>query len=271
MFEIFQYSFVVRGFEAGILMALLAPLIGIFLVLRRYALIADTLSHVSLAGVAVGLLLHINPLITALVATTVSSVAIDRLRISKKVYGETALAMFLSGGLALAIVLISVAHGFKVDLFSYLFGSILTVSQGDVLLIAILGVVVIVLINLFYKELVYISFDEEAAEVSGIPTKFINTVFIILSAVAIALSIPVVGILLISALMVIPVVTALQFKKSFTETIVYAECISVFSVIFGLIASFYWQVAASGLIVLTMLGVFGIVLVITHKKKPHHK
>src|ERR1700750_1302193 len=109
MFDLFQYSFITRGFEAGIIIALIAPLIGIFLVLRRYSLIADTLSHVSLAGVAVGLLLNINPLITAIIASVVSSIAIERLRISKKVYGESALSIFLSGSLALAIVLISLA------------------------------------------------------------------------------------------------------------------------------------------------------------------
>src|SRR5581483_5208481 len=162
MLDLFQYSFVVRGMEAGIIIALIAPLIGIFLVLRRYSLIADTLSHVSLAGVAIGLLLKINPLITAIIASVASSVVIERLRISKRVYGESALAIFLSGSLALAIVIISLAHGFSVDLFNYLFGSIDTVKQIDVYIIGVLGAVVICLIALVYKELVYITFDEEA-------------------------------------------------------------------------------------------------------------
>src|SRR5664279_3046546 len=112
MLELFQYSFMVRGFEAGIIIAVIAPLIGIFLVLRRYSLIADTLSHVSLAGVAIGLLLKINPLITAIAAAVVSSIAIEKLRISKRIFGESALSIFLSGSLAVAIVLISLAHGF---------------------------------------------------------------------------------------------------------------------------------------------------------------
>src|SRR6266566_2993975 len=115
MLDLFQYTFIVRGFEAGIIIAVIAPLIGIFLVLRRYSLIADTLSHVSLAGVAIGLLFKINPLITAIIAAVVSSVAIERLRISKRIFGESALSIFLSGSLALAIVLISLAHGFGVD------------------------------------------------------------------------------------------------------------------------------------------------------------
>src|SRR5664279_1626286 len=140
MFDLFQYGFIIRGFEAGIIIAVISPLIGIFLVLRRYSLIADTLSHVSLAGVAIGLLLKINPLITAIAAAVVSSVAIEKLRLSKRIYGESALSIFLSGSLALAIVIISLAHGFSVDLFNYLFGSIVTVKQSDVLIILVTGI-----------------------------------------------------------------------------------------------------------------------------------
>lgn len=256
MLELFKYGFMVRGFEAGIIIALIAPLIGIFLVLRRYSLIADTLSHVSLAGVAIGLLLKINPLITAIVAAVISSIAIERLRISKRIFGESALSIFLSGSLALAIVLISLAHGFGVDLFSYLFGSITTVKQTDVYIIGILGVLVIAAIIAFYKELVYVTIDEEAAKVSGIPTKFINILLIILAAFTVALSIPIVGVLLISALIVIPVVTALQFKKSFKNTIIISEAISVFSVIAGIVASFYLNLSPGGTIVLIAIAIF---------------
>src|SRR5258708_36150745 len=161
MLDLFHYTFIVRGFKAGIIIALIAPVIGIFLVLRRYSLIADTLSHVSLAGVALGLLLKINPLITAILAALVSSISIERLRLSKKVYGESALSIFLSGSLALAIILISLAKGFSVGLFSYLFGSITTVRQIDVYIIGVLGILVVLAVLFFYKELVYTTFDEE--------------------------------------------------------------------------------------------------------------
>ncbi len=259
MLEIFQHSFIIRGLEVGALIAIIAPLIGIFLVLRRYALIADTLSHISLAGVAIGLLAKIDPIITALGASIVASVAIERLRIKKRVYGETALALFLSGGLAVAVVLISLAHGFNADLFSYLFGSIVTVKRSDVLIVSTLSVVVIGLLLAFYKELVYISFDEEAAQVSGIPTRLINTIFIIITATAVALAIPIVGILLISALIVIPVIAALQLKKSFTATLVWAEIISLCSVISGIIISFYFNLPPGGAIVLITLGIFSVI------------
>ena len=254
--NIFQYSFIVRGLEAGIIVAIIAPLIGIFLVLRRYSLIADTLAHVSLAGIALGLLLGINPVLTALVTAVVASLGVERLRVSKKVYGESALALFLSGSLALAVVILSLGHGFNANLFNYLFGSIVTVTASDVWIISILGVVVILVLALFYKQLVYVTFDEDAAKVSGVPTRLVNTVLIVLAAFTVALAIPIVGVLLIAALIVIPVVTALQLKKSFVRTIVYAEMVSVFSVVTGIVVSFYSGLSTGGTIVLIMLAIF---------------
>ncbi len=261
MLQIFQYGFMIRALEVGVIIGAIAPLIGIFLVLRRYSLIADTLSHVSLAGVAIGLLLQINPLFTAIGAAVISSVAIEKLRLSKRVYGESALSIFLSGSLALAIVLISLAHGFSVDLFNYLFGSIVTVKQTDVYIILGAGIFVLLAVLAFYKELTYITFDEEAAKVGGIPTGFINILLIVLAALTVALAIPIVGILLISALIVIPVVTSLQLKKSFLQTILYAEVISLFSVISGIISSFYLNLPAGGAIVLIVLIIFSFTFI----------
>lgn len=260
MFELFQYSFMIRGLEAGIIISLIAPLIGVFLVLKRYSLIADTLSHVSLAGVAVGLLLKINPLITGVVAALLSSIAIDKLRVSKKIPGESALAIFLSGSLAIAVIIINLTHGLSVDILNYLFGSILTVKNNDILLIFSLSLVVVLSIILFYKELFAVTFDEEYAKVSGIPTKFINLLLITIASLTVAISIPIIGVLLISALIVIPVVTALQFKESFKKTIFIAEIISVFSVIFGIIASFYLDISSGGAIVLINILIFVLVL-----------
>lgn len=265
MLEIFQYNFILRGLEAGIIIAIIAPLIGIFLVLRRYSLIADTLAHVSLAGVALGLLFGINPIITAIISSTAASLGIERLRLTKKVYGESALAIFLSGSLALAVIIIGLAHGFNVDLFSYLFGSIVTVKQEDLYIIAIIGLIVVLLLFAFFKELVYVTFDEESAKVSGIPTNFINTLLILLASLTIALSIPIVGVLLISALIVLPVVTSLQFKKSFKKTIMIAELISIFSVISGIFLSFYLNLATGGTIVLINIFFFSTAFLIKSK------
>jgi zinc transport system permease protein len=263
--DIFQYGFIVRGLIAGIIVSLIAPLIGIFLVLRRYSLIADTLAHVSLAGIAIGLLLGINPVITALGATIIASAGIERLRTSTRIYGESALALFLSGSLALAVVLISLADGFNANLFNFLFGSIVTVTRSDIYIITGVAILVVIVLFAFYKELVYITFDEEAARVSTIPFRFINTVLILLAALTVSLSIPIVGVLLISALIVVPTVTALQFRKNFLWTIIYAEIISVSSVIAGIFISYYLNLAAGGAIVLIMMIIF--VVVFTSRRK----
>jgi zinc transport system permease protein len=265
--NIFQYSFIVRGLEAGIIIAVIAPAIGIFLVLKRYSLIADTLAHVSLAGIALGLLLGINPVLTALGAAVVASLGIERLRTSRQVYGESALALFLSGSLALAVVILSLAHGFNANLFSYLFGSIVTVTATDVWIILVLALVVILMLLIFYKPLIYVTFDEEAAKVSGVPVRRVNTILIILAALTVALAIPIVGVLLIAALIVIPVVTALQLKKSFMATIIYAEIFSILSVIAGIVASFYLNLSTGGTIVLFMLSIFtGVFFMSKHSK-----
>ncbi len=254
--DLFTYSFIQRGLITGIIIGIIAPLIGIFLVLRRFSLIADTLAHVSLTGVALGLLAGFNPLLTAVGTSLLASIYIERLRFSKRIYGESALALFLSGSLALAVVLIGLAHGFSVDLFSYLFGSITTVKISDVITISVLGLAVITILKLFFKELVFISFDEETAKVAGIPTQFINILFILLAALTVAISMPIIGILLISALIVIPVVSALQLKLGFSQTIILAEVFSVFSVIAGIISSFYLNLPTGGTIVLVCLLIF---------------
>lgn len=253
MTNLFEYSFIVRGLEAGIIIALIAPIIGIFLVLRRYSLMADTLAHTSLVGIALGLLTGLSPLVAAVLTATASSIVIERLRHTKRIYGESALALFLSGSLAVAVVLINLANGLKANLFSYLFGSIVTVTQTDLLMIAVLGVIVITILFIVYKELVYISFDEESAQVSGIRTRWLNQLLIILAAVTIAIAIPIVGILLISALIVIPVVTALQLRKSFKMTLLWAEVFSVLSVVLGIVVAFYAQISAGAAIILVAL------------------
>lgn len=258
--ELFHYSFILRAFEAGLVIAAIAPLVGTFLVLRRYSLIADTLSHVSLAGVAIGLLLGINPLLTAFLAAVGSSAIIERLRLSRRVSGDAALAIFLSGSLALAVVLLSIGHGFSVDLFNYLFGSLVTVRPSDVLIIGGVGLLVLLATILLFKEFVFISFDEEAAQVSGIPTKALNLLLVMLAALTISVAIPIVGTLLIVALLVIPVMIALQFQKSFKQTILLAEVVSIVSVLLGIVLSFYLNLSSGGTIVLLLVLEFGLSL-----------
>jgi len=256
MLEILQYEFMVRAFQAGLLVAVIAPLIGIFLVLRRYSLIADTLAHVSLMGVALGLLLRVPPLVTAFVVSVVSSVLIERLRLSQRVYSDAALSVFLSGSLAMALLILSLADGFSVNLFSYLFGSLVTVGPSDLYLIGSVGLVVLLSVFLMYKELLFVSFDEEGAQVAGIPTRLVNILLIALAGLTVSIALPIVGALLIAALIVIPILIALQFRRSFVATILIAEVVSVFAVISGITLSYYFDLSAGGTIVLILVGLF---------------
>lgn len=265
MFNIFQYGFVVRGLEAGLIVGLIAPLIGVFLVLRRYSQISDSLAHISLAGIAIGLISGINTIITTIITTIASSVFIEKLRISKRVFGESALSLFLSGSLAVAILIIGISRGFNVSLFNYLFGSIVTVKQTDVYVIGALGLIIIGLIAGLYEQLVYVSFDEESAQVSGIPTRFLNLLLIMLTALTVSIAIPIVGILLISALIVIPVVSALQYKRSFKQTIMISEIFSLLSVFIGIFTSFHMNLPTGATIVLITLIFFVISLLINKK------
>lgn len=256
MLEIFSYNFMVRAFAAGVAIGVIAPLIGTFLVAKRYSLIADSLAHVSLAGVGLGLLIGINPVLGALGVAVAAAFMIERLRAGGRLSGEMALAMFLSSGLAVAVVLIGVAGGVNADLFSYLFGSITTVRPVDLWIILPLAVIVVGLVVLLYKELAYVSFDDEQAKVSGLPTKLLNQSLVILAAVTVVLSLRIVGGLLIGALMVIPVAAALQLSRSLKQTIGYAIVFGLVAVVVGLFAAFYLNLAAGGAIVLMALLIF---------------
>jgi zinc transport system permease protein len=265
MLEIFQYDFMIRAFTAGVIIAVVAPMIGMYLVVRSYSMMADTLAHVSLTGVAIGLLTGGNPVVTAMLTALISAVGIEKLRENKKIYSESSMALFLSGSMAVAIVLISLAKGFNANLFSYLFGSINTVSTIDVYIIAALGITVLLTIFAIYKELFLVSYDEEIAYAGGLNSKLYNTIIIIMAAITVSLCMRIVGVLLVGALMVIPVITAMQFGKSFRRTMLLAVLISFISVISGLVVSFYVDVASGGTIVLIAIALFILSLIINKK------
>jgi zinc transport system permease protein len=256
MLEIFQFNFMIYAFTAGIVIAVIAPVIGSFLVVRRYSLLADTLAHISLAGVAVGLLLKSNPVKTAILVSVLTAFALERLRKTKKIFSESALALFLWGGLATAVVIISIARGFNVDLFSFLFGSIIIVDISDLYLITGLGAVILIMITVFYKEFFLVSFDEELAEVNGINARIFNLILVILAALTVSLSMRIVGVLLIGALMVVPVITAMLFSRSFKHLLFFSVAIALASVISGLFLSYYLDLASGGTIVLIALVFF---------------
>lgn len=262
MLEIFQYDFMVRAILAGIAVAVIAPLIGSFLVVKKYSLIGDTLAHIALTGVAVGLLLGVAPIITTLIVTVAAAMVIEYIRLHKKISGEVVLAMFLPGGLALSVVLLGLVHGFNANLFSFLFGSISTVSAGDLMLIIGLAVVTLAVVAKYYKKLTFTAFDEESAKVSGIKTEQINLLLVGLTAVTVSLAMRVVGALLIGALMVIPVVSAQLIARSFKQSICLAVGIAVGCVVVGLGLAYYLSLPAGGAIVLLSLGVFAGVSVL---------
>lgn len=254
--NLFQYQFMIRAFWAGIIVAIIAPLIGSFLVVRRLSLIADALSHVALTGVAIGLLIGVNPLITTILCTVVTAYVIEEIRSNKRVSAESVLAMILPGGLALALILISLANGFNANLFTYLFGSITTVTQQDVWIVLTLGVGIGSILLLFYRQIMYTSFDEESARTSGIPIKLVNHVFMILIALTVAIAMKVVGALLIGALMVIPVITAMQVVKGFKASIFASIIVAVVSVLIGLVVSYYANLPAGATIVMISIFLF---------------
>ncbi len=265
MLNIFEYSFMIRALIAGGVIAIITPVIGTFLLTKRYSLFADTLSHVSLAGVALGFLFGISPLAAAVGVTVIAAIVLEKLRHDQKIPGEAALAMFLSGGLALAVTLISAARGLNVNVLSYLFGSIATVQLQDVVIITVLSAFVLVILASCYKELLYISFDEETATVSGLPVRLFNVVLMVLTAITVTVSMQIIGVLLVGALMVIPVITATQIARSFKQIIGYSVVFSLFSVLIGLVISYYFDLAAGGAIVLLALGVFAVVSLLKSK------
>ncbi|MEH7332945.1 metal ABC transporter permease [Neobacillus drentensis] len=269
---IFHYEFLQNAFLTGILIGILAPLLGVFIVVRRLSLIADALSHVTLAGIAASLLLErnvaaltgLNPLYLGMVFSVGGSLFIEKLRGVYKHYQELAIPIILSSGIGLGVIFISLANGFNTDLFSYLFGSVSAVSRTDLLVIFIISILVITVIILLYKELFLLSFDEEHAKASGIAAKSIHFIFIVMVALVIAASMRIVGILLVSSLMTLPVAASIRLAKGFKQTIFLSVLFGEISVLGGLFTAYYLDLAPGGTIV--MLAVLILIIAIFYKK-----
>lgn len=255
--EFLEYGFMQRAFAVGIVTALICPAIGVFLIPRRLSLIADTLAHVALAGVALGLLLGLSPVLGALVVTVGGAIGIERLRARGTLHGDASLAVFLSGGFAIAVVLISLASGFNADLFAILFGSILTVSPLDVAVVGTLGVAVALTLFVFYRQLLAITLNEDLARTAGVPVAALNLMLTMLTAITTVVSMRMVGVLLVSAMIVIPTLTGFTVGRSFRQATAVAIAAAVLAVTIGLIAAYYLRLAAGGSVVLTALLIFG--------------
>ncbi len=265
MLEMLDYPFMQRALIAGTIIALLASLSGSFIVLRRYSLLSETLAHVSLVGVAVGILFGTAPLWMAVAAALAASWMIEYLRSAHGLYSDSILSIFLSGSLALSVVIISLAGSFNASLFSYLFGSILSVSNQDLWIMGGFGAVGAGLLLAFFKELYFIAFDEEVARASGIRVALLNFMLVSIIAIIIALSIRVVGTLLIGALMVIPPVAAIRFGMGFYPTTLLSLAIALVSVFVGLGGSYLYSLPSGAAIVLCLLAFFIVALVINRR------
>jgi zinc transport system permease protein len=252
----FDSEFMRLAFAAGGAVGLLAPAVGFFLVQRRLSLIGDGIGHITFAGVAAGYLLGIEPVVTALIAAVGGAVTVEWLRAKKQAAGDQALALVFYTGIAAGVVLVSAAGALNVDLFAFLFGSILTVTRGDLWVIAGLAVAGLVTIALLYRALSGIVLDEEGARVAGVPVGALNVAVAALAGVTIAVSMRIVGILLIAALMVLPVIAASRIAWSLRSTILLAMAIGVASVLVGLTVAYYGDLAPGGAIVLVAAGGF---------------
>lgn len=249
-------GFIQRAFIIGIVVALLSSVLSIFIVLKRISLIGDGLAHTAFGGLALGYYLDLVPLWVAGVIVILGSIGITKVTRSSKISGDAAVAIFLQLGLASGIVLLSLARGFGFSLESLLFGSILLVSGDQILYAVIVLAATLIVVFIFFKELVYTIFDETQAKASGIKTWFFDYLISILAGMAIIVSIPIVGVLLISALLVLPAVTSMQVSSSFKQTVILSPVVGLLSVILGLWASVILDTASGATIVLVGLALF---------------
>jgi zinc transport system permease protein len=252
----FEFEFMRLAFAAGAIVGVLAPVVGFFLVQRELSLIGDGIGHVAFAGVAAGYLLGVSPTWTALVAAIIGAFAIELLRSRRRAAGDQALAIVFYTGIAGGVVLISAAGALNANLFAYLFGSILTVTRGDLVTIAALGLAALALIAVALRGLLAVALDEEGARVAGLPVRRLNGLVSMLAALTIGISMRVVGILLIAALMVVPVIAAQRLAWSLRSTMGISVVLGLASVLTGLTAAYYADLPPGGTIVLTATGLF---------------
>jgi zinc transport system permease protein len=257
-----ELEFMRLAFAAGAVVGLLAPVVGFFLVQRQQSLIGDGIGHVAFAGVAFGYLLGLSPVWTALGAAVVGAAAIEWLRARGRTAGDQALALVFYTGIAGGVVVVSAAGALDANLFTYLFGSILTVTRGDLLTIAVLGFAALALAAVLLRALLAVAIDEEGARVAGLPVPLLNAVVSMLAALTIGISMRIVGILLIAALMVLPVIAAQRVAWSLRSTMGLAVAIGLASVLAGLTTSYYADLPPGGTIVLAATGFFLVATVI---------
>lgn len=255
-----SYEFMRRAFIAAIFIAGIAPMLGVFLVIRRQSLMADTLSHVSLAGVALGFFLNLNPTMTTMVVVVIAAIILEYLRSMYRTYSEISIAILMAGGLALALVLMNLSGGNSAtSIQSYLFGSIVTITWPQVLFLGILFAVIGLLFFLFKRPMYVLTFDEDTAHVDGLPVRWMSMMFNIITGVAIAVMIPIAGALLISAIMVLPAAIGMRLGKSFNIVILISIIVGFIGMLSGLTSSFYLDTPPGATITLVFIFLFLLV------------
>lgn len=267
-----QYDFIRNTFIVGLVIGIVAPLLGSFIVVRKLSLMADALSHVTLVGIAVSLFLSktylplaaLNPLYLGFGFSVVGSLLMEKLRNVYKHFEELAIPIIMSAGMGFSVIFISLANGFNTDLFSYLFGSVSAVSRTDMITIVVTAIIVFIVILSLYKELFLLSFDEEYAKVSGLKAKVFDVIFMVLVALVIASSMRIVGILLVSSLMTLPVAAAIRIAKGFKQTILLSILFGEIAVIGGLFTAYYLNLAPGGAIVI--ISVLLLIVTILYQK-----
>lgn len=263
--KIFEYEFMLRALGAGLVIAIIAPLIGQFLVMRRLSLISDTLAHISLAGATIGFASGINPLLSSILGTSVGALAIEWLRKNDRKINETALALFLFGSLGISSIVASLSGGGAGRIIDFLFGNITTISNNDYYLILFAGLIIILFITLNFRKLFSLYYDEDYAKAMGFNKKIAGFLFVLLASIAISFSLQAVGSLLVGGLMTIPVVTAMRFSRSFLENIIFSCIFSATALISGLLIGFIFNVPTGGLIILILIIMYGTSHLITQK------
>lgn len=265
--EIFSQSFMVKAVFAGIFVSVSCSLLGVFLVLKNMSLIGDGLAHVSFAAIAIGLLVSEKPLLVSIPIVIIASFLILILKEKAKIDADATIGLLSSVSIATGVIIASLSKGFNVDLFSYLFGSILSISTNELVVSGILMVILIILVILFYNDLFSITYDENFAKISGVKVRLVNYLLSVFISITIVLGIRIVGTMLISSLIVFPTVSALQVSRGFKKTIVLSIIFSIISVILGIIFSYTLDVPTGALIVVINAIIFIVMMIIKFFKK----
>ncbi|WP_271004579.1 metal ABC transporter permease [Listeria seeligeri] len=261
--EMFFYGFMQRAFQASMIIAVIAPLLGVFLIIRRQSLMADTLSHVSLAGVAFGLVLNVNPSVTTLIVVVVAAMGIEYLRGVYVTYSELSIAILMAGGLAVALVLMSLDQGgITTSVQQYLFGSIVTISKAQVQMLVILGISIVILFLAFKRFMFVLTFSEDVALAEGVPVRLISLLFSVVTGVAIAFIMPIAGALLVSALIILPAAIGMRISKGFLMCVISAILIGLLGMFSGLISSYQLGTPPGATITLMFILIFIVVTVV---------